>query len=143
MEVEPNSVEHTSPVRFEEVEKKLVKEGDTFCCLIGGLSDVETVSFLKELDLFVHVKNVFDFILDKELSRELNREQYADSKHTFIQFVNRVNPDYTIKDGYPFAKRIKEVADIFENRYNKNHDKLLHFSFSCYEGKSLFDKARK
>ena len=130
--------------QYIEVEEQLISTGDTFCCLLGGFSIEILDRIVEELEAFVKVckrkrcnakridiGNTADSLCD-----------YRNNPDNFelVQFVNRIDPDYGIKKGKLYSRRIEDISRIFNKRYNKEKNKIMIFTCSCYEGKLMHDK---
>ena len=113
---------------FLHIQKWLVESGNTFCCLLKGEYENESVSLISDLGFMSHVFN--DIIRCKSDNKEGG---------VLIQFSLDF-PSYFVKNGKLISKRALEIEKMLEQRKKQfGLDVEIKVSKNCLEGKELWN----
>lgn len=112
---------------FENIQKKLILTGNTFCCVVESLEERRIKEILNDLKFLVTV-------LGFSSGHSKTYEGGVGTK--FIIQFSLTEPRYRYKDGIMVSLRCAEIEAILNKRYP---DVRISVSKNCLDGKNMFD----
>lgn len=118
---------------FYHIQKWLVETGNTFCCLLKGEYQNDSVSLISDLGCMSHINN--DIIRCKSDNNKMGG--------VLIQFSLDF-PSYIVKKGKLVSLRALEIEKMLEQRKKQfGLDVEIKVSKNCLEGKELWEMVKK